>query len=207
MKIPIDKIGSSLVSLYESSGVGGLTGLTGSIFIDNDIQYHYSIQSWALYACVTRNMTIEYFEALYFPNSRDNGFVVKDFRITSPHEPESDAFNKIPFSGSDKHKGFLLNVIAPLLSILYFAEIETKVIQSSNKKNTSSRHNGVKNSTSIPIEVIDSTWFTTIVRTEGFAVNGHFRFQPCGQSREQRKLIWIDGFEKKGYTRIARKEL
>jgi hypothetical protein len=51
---------------------------------------------------------------------------------------------------------------------------------------------------------LDSTWFTTIVRSEGFKVGGHFRMQPFGKNLSDRKLIWISPFDKNGYTRKAK---
>ena len=55
--------------------------------------------------------------------------------------------------------------------------------------------------------MLDSTWFTNIVRSEGFAVHGHFRMQACGPNHSQRKLTYINDFEKKGYTRRAKKTI
>lgn len=57
------------------------------------------------------------------------------------------------------------------------------------------------NDTKTNVTILDSTWFTTIVKTEGFAVRGHFRLQACGKDMQERKLIWINDFEKNGYTR------
>ena len=58
--------------------------------------------------------------------------------------------------------------------------------------------------TSQRIEFYDCGWYTTIVRNEGFSVKGHFRLQPCGTGRHQRKLIYIREFQKHGYVRRAR---
>lgn len=60
------------------------------------------------------------------------------------------------------------------------------------------------NETDIDIEYLDSKWFTTLVNSKGFKVGGHFRLQPKKKDGEWTKeLIWIDDFEKKGYTRKA----
>lgn len=98
-----------------------------------------------------------------------------------------------------------IGVIADILSMVLFfkyCDIETKIIKGNRKEN----HIGVKyvNETKSDIEVIDSTWFTTIVKSEGFHVRGHFRFQPCGQGLKDRKLIWISDYDKDGYTRTAK---
>ena len=54
------------------------------------------------------------------------------------------------------------------------------------------------------VRFLDATWYTTIVRSEGFGVRGHFRLQPCGTGRKDRKLIYINEFRKHGYVRKAR---
>jgi hypothetical protein len=92
--------------------------------------------------------------------------------------------------------------IFTLLLFLKYCEVETKII-SANKKE---KHVGIKyvNETKNNIEVLDSSYFTTIIKSEGFPVNGHFRWQPYGPHLSLKKLIWIDQFEKTGYTRTAK---
>lgn len=87
-------------------------------------------------------------------------------------------------------------------TFLKYADVETKVVNGKKKEN----HIGVKyvNDTDRKIEILDSTYFTTISRTEGFGVRGHFRFQPYGIGMRERRLQWIDGFKKNGYTRTAK---
>lgn len=89
-----------------------------------------------------------------------------------------------------------------MILFLKYCELETKIIKSNGRAN----HIGVKyvNETKSAIEVLDSTWFTTIVKSDGFMVRGHFRFQPYGPNNSLRRLQWIDGFEKEGYTRTAK---
>lgn len=92
--------------------------------------------------------------------------------------------------------------LVSFICFMKYCETETKII----KPNGREHHIGTKyvNETKSKIEIVDSTWFTTIVRSEGFNVRGHFRFQPFGAGLADRKLIWIDGFEKSGYTRTAK---
>ena len=58
--------------------------------------------------------------------------------------------------------------------------------------------------TSLKIDYFDCSWYTTIVRNEGFSVRGHFRLQPCGKGKQDKKLIYIHEFQKHGYVRRAR---
>jgi hypothetical protein len=50
---------------------------------------------------------------------------------------------------------------------------------------------------------LTSSYLKTIVRTEGFKVRGHWRWQAYGEGMKERKLIFINAFEKKGYIRRA----
>lgn len=63
----------------------------------------------------------------------------------------------------------------------------------------------VNNFMGIDVQVLDSRWFTTICRDEGFLVSGHFRLQPCKDEQGQwtRKLIYINPYAKHGYHRLA----
>lgn len=87
-------------------------------------------------------------------------------------------------------------------TFLKYAEAETKII-APNKKDY---HIGVKylNETDNKVQILDSSYFTSISRTEGFGVRGHFRFQPCGKEMSGRRLIWISDFQKTGYHRKAK---
>lgn len=84
-------------------------------------------------------------------------------------------------------------------------EIETVVLKPREKN----RLHGVRyynEMSKTPITVVDCTWYRELILNIPFGVRGHLRWQPCGEGRNKRKLIWIDGFEKKGYHRKAKKE-
>lgn len=59
----------------------------------------------------------------------------------------------------------------------------------------------------LPIKFMDCSWYRTIVRKEGFMVRGHFRMQPYKNEKREwdYKLIYIEPFQKHGYTRTAKK--
>lgn len=98
-----------------------------------------------------------------------------------------------------------ISVLADILTMVLFmkyCDLQVKEIKGGRKD----VHIGTKylNETNHNIQILDSTWFTTIVKSDGFHVRGHFRFQPCGQGMKDRKLIWIADYDKDGYTRIAK---
>lgn len=103
-------------------------------------------------------------------------------------------------SGKDTFKQTLL-----IATFLRYADIEVKHLPPSRQI-----YEGVNclynNKTKNNIQIIDSTWFTTLVKSDGFNVRGHFRLQPHGEGLSKRKLVWINEFQKYGYTRVAKKE-
>ena len=100
----------------------------------------------------------------------------------------------------------MVEEVVGLVIFMKFCELKTKVVEAG--KHTI--HVGQKyvNESNQAVEILDSTWFTTIVRTEGFMVGGEtggfFRLQPHGPGLTQKKLVWIFPFQKHGYTRKAK---
>lgn len=63
------------------------------------------------------------------------------------------------------------------------------------------------NDTRLPVTYLDSKWFTTLVKSDGFKVHGHFRMQPKKKDGVWTKeIIWVEDFQKTGYTRKAKIE-
>lgn len=99
--------------------------------------------------------------------------------------------------------GYNANAIAFAGLLMYhYGDVETLVL---NKNNKRGKINGVKHlsETDQQVKVIDSTWITTLINNASFKVGGHFRLQPFGEGKKDRKLIWISEYEKHGYTREA----
>ena len=84
-----------------------------------------------------------------------------------------------------------------------YAQVETKELLPKIKiKDSTGKY---LNETLKNITYLDSKWFTTLVKSDGFLVKGHFRLQPKKKDGLWTKeLIWIDSFEKEGYTAPAR---
>lgn len=100
----------------------------------------------------------------------------------------------------DKH---ILNCVIMTLFIKY-AEVETKHLPAGQKiKGVDCKY---VNETKMPVNILNSLWFTTLVKSDGFKVRGHFRLQPKKKNGEWTKeLIWINDFMKTGYTSTAKK--
>lgn len=129
------------------------------------------------------------------------------FSIDSKDEPDntalryymSDGYEQIGATCTDFVWSFLC-----MLGFLKFCDIETKIIVP-KEKYRDSKKNRYFNETKSKIEILDSTWFTTIVRDEDFEVSGHFRLQPYGPGRRNKRWIYINDFTKHGYVRRAKK--
>jgi hypothetical protein len=95
------------------------------------------------------------------------------------------------------------NCILITLFIKY-AEVQIKVLPANQ------RVKGIEckyiNDTRSVVKILDSTWFTVLVKSDAFKVRGHFRLQPKKKNGVWTKeLIWINEFQKEGYTRKAGK--
>lgn len=87
----------------------------------------------------------------------------------------------------------------------YFADIQ--VVQSRPYKKVQTENNeSILVESDILVDCMSCKWITTIVRSEGFKVRGHFRLQPYKIDGEwTKRLIYINEYEKHGYTRRAQK--
>ncbi len=103
-------------------------------------------------------------------------------------------------TGVDRY--YYLAFLVSFILFLKYVELETKVVNAKKRE----RHAGEKyvNETNHNIEILDSTWFTTITRSDSFKVGGHFKMQPYGPALQQRKLIWVSKYDKQGYTKKAK---
>lgn len=93
------------------------------------------------------------------------------------------------------------NDLVRLMTFIELGDIEVVELPA-GRNNGKPKNNGkIANQSNYNVYVVDSSWNQIIIRTDGFAVRGHFRLQPCGANLADRKLIWIDAFEKHGYKR------
>lgn len=97
-----------------------------------------------------------------------------------------------------------------ILSLLFFkkyCDIETKEVSPKNRR---AKVGGNKyiNETDKRIKILDATWFTNLVVSGAFMVGdetgGFLRWQHYGPGNSQKKLIWVDPYEKQGYVRKAK---
>lgn len=94
--------------------------------------------------------------------------------------------------------------VVQLLTYLIYGEITEKHLPPKSQSYIAGTR--FLNNSKLNITFCDTLWKQRI-NTDGFKVRGHFRLQPYGEKRENRKLIWIEEFEKHGYNRRATVEM
>lgn len=85
-----------------------------------------------------------------------------------------------------------------------YADLETKIIQKGKERKAILNTEKYVTELELPVKIVDSTWFTTLIKSDAFKVSGHFRLQPYGEGMKQRKLIWIAEYVKQGIVRQAK---
>lgn len=97
--------------------------------------------------------------------------------------------------------------LTKIITFVELGDIEVVTLESGRNNGKAKANGKITNGAKYTVFVVDSSWNKLIIRTEGFAVMGHFRLQPCGPGLIDRKLIWIDAFEKHGYIRRPKGEI
>lgn len=139
---------------------------------------------------------------MFTAHSKSDSYALDLFGILSHNDEAFADYVWHGFVDEGRDLSWFISDLILFKTFLKYVEVETKII-AGNKKDF---HIGTKylNETKDKIEILDSTYFTTISRTEGFGVRGHFRWQPCGAGLQDRRLQWISDFQKHGYTRKAK---
>lgn len=89
-----------------------------------------------------------------------------------------------------------------MLIFTELSELETVVLEPNQKTGTNKTGRYLNESKS-RIVIVDSAWSKKLIKSDGFLVSGHARLQPYGERNKYRKYIWIDTYQKEGYTREA----
>jgi hypothetical protein len=98
-----------------------------------------------------------------------------------------------------------LPLFLQLYSFIEMTDIEEVQIRPGKWSGTRKDKDQLKNEELFPIVTVKTNWVKILVRNEAFSVAGHIRFQPYGPNNSLRKPIWINPYEKKGYTLRAGK--
>lgn len=144
----------------------------------------------------------EVFLCMFTAHSKSDSFALDLLTWMSKDKKEVMDFYWKGFQDEGRDSAWFICDIMLFLTFLKYAEVETKIVNGKKKQHHCGQD--YHNETNKRIEILDSTYFTTISRTEGFGVSGHFRFQPWGPGRTQKRLQWISDYQKEGYTKRAK---
>lgn len=144
------------------------------------------------------------FTIYFFYNDLYVGYVLGKNNICQKYKILNFDGGKMEKDEETKRISFLSGRVIVMLLFKKYAKIETKTVGANKRyKDINCKYT---NDTNSDITFLDSTWFTNLVKSEGFNVRGHFRLQPKKKNGEWTKeLIWISEFEKTGYNRKAKK--
>jgi hypothetical protein len=167
----------------------------------------YVVHSVLLYAIVRKNGFIHVMGQVH--SKADGAGQYGELFHAEVHKSDRPGILDLYLQCHVKHDKPIQDAVKIILStelFLHFAEIETKVVNP-NRQIWDGPTCLYNNKTKMPITVVDSKWFTTLIISGAFNVSGHFRLQPCGEGLKDRKLIWISDFQKNGYIRKAKIEV
>ena len=135
------------------------------------------------------NVKIDYF---LFPINTKKGYIDVDFEQL----------------GTQSIEQFYEDIIY-FFQLLVFTELaETEIVELQPTQKIGTRKSGkVFNDSNKNIIVVDANWNKYVIMSGEFQVRSHFRWQPCGTNRQSTKLVFIEEFKKKGYSRKPTKEL
>ncbi len=108
------------------------------------------------------------------------------------------------FKGQEEVITGILRYVICFSMFKAYATVETEVVNLNKKIKPAEENEPLYNAIPFPVTWLNCNWFTNIIRSQGFGVRGHFRLQPIKVNGEwTRELIWINPFQKNGYTRKA----
>ena len=93
----------------------------------------------------------------------------------------------------------LIDALLAVLMFKHYAKVELDVIHGREKKMSVVANEKVINETPKGVYIMDSSWFTTIYRTEGYDVRGHIRYYKVYDT-----IAYVHPHKRKGYVRRAK---
>jgi len=101
----------------------------------------------------------------------------------------------------------LSNLFSLFLNALWYKQhAGIKIKKVPGKARTKLFNCAYKNECKLPVDILDTNWYTTIIRVKPFLRREHYRNVRYGKGRKKSKLVWIPSTLVNGYTRTARKE-
>ncbi|WP_261511528.1 hypothetical protein [Chryseobacterium paludis] len=130
---------------------------------------------------------------------RGINYVVFDFDLANKEVDVTEGNSKLPIAD----EGRLL--FYQLLTFILLAAVDIYIVPPGQKHGTRKSPERLLNEEDFPFTIINSNWNKISINIEGFIVSGNSglgfpRKQACGPGWKDRKLIWIEPFNKSGYV-------
>lgn len=133
------------------------------------------------------------------------GALFTSFHYKFEEQDDANGFSTSYSTADQKVERSCLGFYYIMMMLKKYGEVDIETIAKKKRIKSTVLNDKAINDSGIDVQVLDSRWFTTICREEGFLVSGHFRLQPCKDEQGEwaRKLIYINPYAKHGYHRLA----
>ena len=170
---------------------------------------------WSLsqYTSINNYLVSIYYQGKIDDNSKDRTIVFLGTFVFSKDGNERYLFEIALLSTlleSDANKyDDLESIVDKFLALLIFkhyAKVELDIVKGKERKKSEVTKGKITNETMTNVKIMDSRWFTSIFRNEGFTVRGYFKMQHKKNKRGKwiRELIYINEHQRYGYHRHAK---
>lgn len=93
----------------------------------------------------------------------------------------------------------LIDALLAVLIFKHYAKVELDIVHGHEKKMSTVAKEKIINETPKGVNIMDSDWYTTIYRTEGYDVRGHIRYY-----KKNDTISYVHPHRRKGYIRRAK---
>lgn len=139
---------------------------------------------------------------VYYAFSEDTSFVNAKSDVTVSSYMLNTATSTL--STRKERAEATLSIPISIFTFKHFAELKAKQLPPKGK--LKDFHCRYKSDLNIPINLLTENWYTESCQNHPFVVRGHWRMQACGEGLSERKLIYVNPFMKKGYTKGTYKD-
>lgn len=126
------------------------------------------------------------------------------YEMRNPHEIYGSVYSE---QEGRAWYGKIHDYVMSFILFYNYTETETHIIHgtgSGQSRRLKLQDEKFINETNNNVEIIDVNYFTKLIRTGEFGVNGHFKVQHFGIGNNEAKIIYIDNYKKNSYTRNAK---
>lgn len=170
---------------------------------------------WSLsrYTDINNYLVSLYFQGKTNDYSKNNDIVYLGSILLSRYGDKEYMFETAllsSFLNLDANKDENLQLIADkflgMLIFKHYAKVELDMVKGNEKKVSSVVKEKITNKTITNVQVMDSQWYTSIFRNEGFTVRGYFKLQPKKNNDGVwiKELIYVNEYQKHGYHKHAK---